>query len=178
MTPEKKTIRSDIPNHHMLLNPHAQGEEKKLVIGRGIALEGNINDCCYLVVEGKVASLGLSVRRLDVLEGGVFTGAAAADDVVIAGSVEGSLKVNGRLVVRSGGRLTGKVSYQSLEVETGGEIAAELTVLPTPAKAEPVAAPAVNNVEPLFDRHDNDDTPMEHVADSSGAFRVAKFQSR
>src|SRR6218665_2866524 len=111
---EKKMIRTDIPGHSAMLtgtmpyNTTASGkpeanveEQRRLIVGRGIVLSGQITDCQHLVVEGAVSAETLSTLRLDLLEAGSFKGAADVQDAVIAGRFDGKLVVTGRLTIKS-----------------------------------------------------------------------------
>lgn len=130
MSIEKKTIRSDIPGHHTMLNAAYSGspqeEGRRLVVGRDITLNGDIASCDHLVVEGTVHAQSFGARRMDIMESGFFAGSAEVVDAVIAGRFEGKLKVSGRLTVRATGRLYGEVEYGTLEVEGGAKIEGHL----------------------------------------------------
>ncbi len=132
MSIEKKTIRSDIPGHHTLLNASlsyagsTQEEGRRLVVGRDITLNGDIASCDHLVVEGTVHAQSFGARRMDILEVGFFAGNAEVQDAVIAGRFEGKMKVSGRLTVKSTGRIYGEVEYGTLEVEGGAKIEGQL----------------------------------------------------
>jgi cytoskeletal protein CcmA (bactofilin family) len=160
MTVEKKTIRSDIPGHHAYLNGagHSGDDTRRMIVGRDIALKGEITACEHLVIEGAITAASFSARRLDVLEAGLFSGKAEVQQAVIAGRFDGTLIVTGRLIVKSTARITGELSYATLEAEAGSRIEGNLSVLPSPIEI-PAALPApvartvrgpVSNVEKLF----------------------------
>jgi cytoskeletal protein CcmA (bactofilin family) len=159
MSVEKKTIRSDIPGHHTLLNgsqaASAQDEARRLVIGRDISLNGDISSCAHLVIEGTVNAQSFQGRRMDIQETGFFAGAAQLQDAVIAGRFEGKLSVSGRLTVKSTGRLYGEVDYGTIECEAGARIEGRLLVMAPVVAEQPApvaAAPQTNdNVENMFD---------------------------
>lgn len=174
MTIEKKTIRSDIPGSHVFLNGNigyvgsTAEEMRRLVVARDISLNGQINACDYLVIEGVVEAEAFSGRRMDILETGLFAGTAEVQDCVIAGRFEGVLTVTGRLTVKPTGQVQGAIAYGTLEVEAGGRLEGQLTsaipvapvVVEAPALAAltPPPAPVVNNVEPLFADDDEEKT--------------------
>ncbi|MGQ0677643.1 MAG: bactofilin family protein [Rhodospirillales bacterium] len=108
--------------------PH-EAESKKLIVGRDIKLSGEIVSCEHLVVEGSVeAALG-DGKLIDIAESGNFRGNAECDTATIRGKFEGELTCRDRLVVRSTGRVIGKLRYHQLEVERGGEISGEVQML-------------------------------------------------
>jgi cytoskeletal protein CcmA (bactofilin family) len=99
---------------------------RKLIVGPGIAFNGEISACDYLVVEGTVEAKVKEGRRLEIAEGGLFRGSVEIDEAEIAGKFEGDLTVRGRLNVRGSGRIEGKVQYGELAVEAGGSIDGEM----------------------------------------------------
>jgi cytoskeletal protein CcmA (bactofilin family) len=128
--------------------PQQQEEERKLTVGRGIVLNGEISACEHLLVEGRVEASLKGAKIIEVAESGTFKGDADIEDAIIAGRFEGDLVVHGRLSVRGTGKVTGSVRYTRLEVESGGVISGTMEELDkdkseTPARpkqAEPVAA--------------------------------------
>jgi cytoskeletal protein CcmA (bactofilin family) len=156
MTVEKKTIRSDIPGSHVFLNGNigyvgsTAEETSRLVVARDITLAGQIGACNYLVIEGVVQAETFAARRMDILESGLFSGAADVQECVIAGRFEGKLAVAGRLTVKPTGQVFGEITYGVLEVEAGARIEGNLVAVPVVVEA-PVAPPAPqDNVEKLF----------------------------
>jgi cytoskeletal protein CcmA (bactofilin family) len=93
---------------------------RKLVVGPGIAFNGEISACDYLVVEGTVEARVKEGRRLEIADGGLFRGSVEIDEADIAGKFEGDLTVRGRLSLRGTGRIEGKLQYGELSVEAGG----------------------------------------------------------
>ncbi len=99
---------------------------RKLTVGPGIAFNGEISACDYLVVEGTVEAKVKEGRRLEIAESGLYRGTVEIDEADIAGKFEGDLTVRGRLSVRASGRIEGKVVYGELAVEAGGRIDGEI----------------------------------------------------
>jgi len=104
---------------------------KRLLVGRDIALSGQISACDKLVVEGRVEANMSECREIDVAESGTFKGEAEIDIAEISGRFEGALTVRELLIVRSTGRVSGTVRVGRLEVERGGEIEGNIQVLRT-----------------------------------------------
>lgn len=188
MTVEKKMIRSDIPGHHSYLTgAHGYGHDdmRRMVVGRGIHLQGSVSECDHLVVEGHIEAENFTARRMDLAEPGLFTGRATVQDAVIAGRFEGRLVVTGKLTVRATGRIFGDVSYGALEVEAGavieGQVSAQKPAVnaeKAPAKPAPavvsIPAPA-GNVENLFsdEAADEEDEKDRRLNGRAGNFRRA-----
>lgn len=136
-------MRTDIPGHHNLhpgVVSHISDDTRRLNVGRSVALSGSLS-CDHLVVEGRVESTDFKARRLDVIECGVFSGVAEVVDAIISGRYEGSLRVTGRLVLKPTGRIVGDVTYNAIEIETGGKVEGSMSAMPqtgTTAQAEAV----------------------------------------
>jgi len=104
-------------------------EAKTLVIGREINLKGEIRDCDSLMVHGTADAELTNCRRFHITESGTLTGTAEVHDAEVQGRFEGTLKVRGRLIIRSGGRVHGAVSYAEIEIEPGGRIDGEIDTI-------------------------------------------------
>jgi len=117
-------------------------ELRKLTVGREITLQGDITHCDQLVVEGTVTA-NLSCQDVAIMESGVLKGTVEIGQVEVRGLFEGTLNVSGRLLIRSTGRVVGKVRYGQVEIEIGGQISGEVEAQP-PARSVPrnAAAPA------------------------------------
>ena len=124
-------------------------EVRKLIVGREITLSGEIAACDHLIVEGTVEASVKDCHRLEVAEAGLFRGAVEIHEAEIAGRFEGQITVQGRLYVRSTGRIEGKIQYGELAVDAGGTLDGEIrghgkTAKPE-AKVKPIAeAPLLN----------------------------------
>ncbi|HEY0524902.1 MAG TPA: polymer-forming cytoskeletal protein [Stellaceae bacterium] len=111
-----------------------EAETRKLIVGREIALSGEITSCDRLVVEGSVEANLANCRDIDIAESGLFKGSASIDDAEIRGRFEGVLTVRGRLLIRSTGKVVGTVRYGQIEIECGGQISGDVQAQ-TPAAA-------------------------------------------
>jgi cytoskeletal protein CcmA (bactofilin family) len=105
----------------------AQG--RRLVVGQGITMSGEIEACDHLVVEGTVEAALKGASVLEISETGVFYGSVEIDEAVIAGRFEGELSVNGHLSVRSTGSITGTIAYKELAVEAGAMLDGKISPL-------------------------------------------------
>lgn len=100
---------------------------RKLVIGEGITMSGEIEACDHLVVEGTVEATLKGASILDIAQTGMFFGAVEISEATVAGRFEGDIVVNGRLTVRSTGTISGSISYKELAVESGANIDGKIT---------------------------------------------------
>jgi cytoskeletal protein CcmA (bactofilin family) len=108
---------------------------KKLIVGREIVLNGEINSCDRLVVEGRVEANMTDCSEIEIAETGTFKGQAEIDRADISGVFEGDLTAREHLVVRATGRITGKVRFGELEIERGGQIVGDVQVFSEGATA-------------------------------------------
>lgn len=106
---------------------------RKLYIGQGITLSGEIEACDHLVVEGTVEAALKGASVLEIAESGAFYGTVDIDEATIAGRFEGELTVRGRLTIKSSGSITGAITYKELAVEAGAAVDGKMT--PLDAKA-------------------------------------------
>lgn len=102
---------------------------KRLIVGQGIRLSGEISSCDRLVVEGEVEVTLNDTLALEIASSGRFTGGCEVEEADISGIYEGDLTVRNTLFVRGTGRITGTIRYGQLELERGGQIAGNISVL-------------------------------------------------
>ncbi|MDR3424621.1 MAG: polymer-forming cytoskeletal protein [Alphaproteobacteria bacterium] len=113
------------------VTPRSSGsaaEGRKLFVGEGLSVSGEITSCDVLVVAGKVEAKLTDGKLLEINETGQFRGSVEIENADIAGRYDGQLTVHGRLTVRSTGRISGMVKYGELEISAGGQIIGELQV--------------------------------------------------
>ncbi|HEX6141870.1 MAG TPA: polymer-forming cytoskeletal protein [Geminicoccaceae bacterium] len=113
---------------------------KRLIVGEGIRLSGEISSCDRLIVEGEVEVTLNDTLALEIASSGRFTGGCEVEEADISGVYEGDLTVRNRLIVRGSGKLTGTVRYGELELERGGQIAGNISVLGNEAERGASAA--------------------------------------
>jgi cytoskeletal protein CcmA (bactofilin family) len=117
---------------------------KRLIVGEGIRLSGEISSCDRLVVEGEVEVTLNDTLALEIASSGRFTGGCEVEEADISGVYEGDLMVRRRLFVRGTGRLTGTIRYGELELERGGQIAGNVSVLSSDATASTSSSKATS----------------------------------
>ena len=99
------------------------------MVGREISLNGEITSCDRLVVEGRVEATLVGARVLEVAQGGLFRGRAEVREADIAGVFDGELTATERLLIRTGGKVSGSVRYGRVVIESGGEIGGDMQSL-------------------------------------------------
>jgi len=110
-------------------------ERRTLVVGRGISVQGVVQDAERLVVEGTVEATMIQASELSVAPGGMFKGEVEVEDAEIAGTIDGTLTVKGSLIVRATGKVLGTARYRRLQVEDGGQITGRMEMITEPARA-------------------------------------------
>lgn len=98
-------------------------ENKKdcLLVGEGVNITGNIT------VQGSVHIYGnvngeITAHEIFIGETGKVNGEVRVNLADIKGEINNSTQVKDALIVRSTGKISGNISYQSLEIEHGGVI--------------------------------------------------------
>ncbi len=118
-------------------------ERRTLVVGRGISLQGVVQDAERLVVEGTIEATMIHATELAISPGGVFKGEVEVEDAEVAGTIDGTLTARGNLIVRSTGRMLGTARCRRLQVEDGGQITGRMEMLTEAARAaEPARSEA------------------------------------
>jgi cytoskeletal protein CcmA (bactofilin family) len=117
-------------------------EGSKLTVGPGIQLKGvEIKDCDTLIVAGHVEA-SMDSRAIEIAAAGSYAGHASIDIAEIHGRFSGEITVRRCLTIRATGKVSGKIRYQKLVVEEGGELAGDLQTLalegPPGAAAHPL----------------------------------------
>jgi len=116
---------------HPDVRPSAPGDSdsKKLVVGRDIALTGEIRACNRLIVEGRVEATLSDSRSIEVSMTGVFKGKAQIESADISGRFEGDLVVTQKLIIHSTGHVHGKIRYGEIEIARGGTISGQIEAI-------------------------------------------------
>ena len=110
--------------------PREAGERRTLVVGRGISVQGTVQDAERLVVEGTVeAAMINGLAELSIAHGGIFKGEVEVDEAEVAGTIDGTLTARNALVVRATGRVLGTAKCRRLQVEDGGQITGRIEML-------------------------------------------------
>ncbi len=115
-------------------------ERRTLIVGKGISVQGTVQDAERLVVEGTVEASMIHAAELSISPGGVFRGEVEVEDAEVSGTIDGTLTARGNLIVRSTGRVLGTARCRRLQVEDGGQITGRIEML-TEAPRAPDAAP-------------------------------------
>ena len=127
--PEAPRRAPELPSEFARRPDQPGGDDaRKLIVGREIFLNGEINSCDRLIVEGRVEANMKDCSEIEIAETGTFKGLAEIERADISGNFEGDLTAREHLVVRATGRITGNVRFGELEIERGGQIVGDVQV--------------------------------------------------
>ena len=96
------------------------------LIDRNSSFDGTFRSERDLRIEGEAKGTVECRGTLFVAEGAVVTATVEADNVTVAGQLDGEVRCRGRLQIMPSGRLRGKVSTRSLVVNEGAIYEGEL----------------------------------------------------
>ncbi len=137
--PAGPAVRPGLPPTRASRDP---AERRTLVVGRGISVQGTVQDAERLTVEGTVEASMIHATELIVSLGGVFKGEVEVEDAEVAGTIDGTLTARGSLIVRATGRVLGTARCRRLQVEDGGQITGRIEMITEQAKPETARVPA------------------------------------
>ena len=125
--PNPLTAEEDIPPLPLERAERAAREhnDRRLIVGSDISLNGRIDNCDTLIVEGNVEA-ALQADALMVAAGGCFTGQAKVNTALVSGVVDGNLEVYGRLEISGTGKVTGRVRYGQIVIQEGGRLSGDI----------------------------------------------------
>jgi cytoskeletal protein CcmA (bactofilin family) len=127
--------------------PRDPSERRTLVVGRGISLQGVVQDAERLVVEGTVEATMIHATELAIAPGGVFKGEVEVEEAEIAGTIDGTLTARASLIVRGSGKVLGTARCRRLQVEDGGQITGRIEMISDQPQTD---LPPRQNVEPAI----------------------------
>jgi len=129
----KPAVRT-LQTHAPAFNSSGHATPANLHVGRGLKLEGKIQSCDTLVIEGDVTAT-IESGTLTISETGEVRGEATVEQAEINGKFDGTLIVRKCLTVNATGKITGTIRYGELKVEQGGKISGEVEAVEGPAGA-------------------------------------------
>lgn len=122
-------------------------DKRTLVVGRGISVQGTVQDAERLVVEGTFEASMIHATELSITQGGVFKGEIEVEEAEIAGTIDGTLTARASLVIRSTGKVLGTARCRRLQVEDGGQITGRIEMITDSSSDLPARpAPATESV--------------------------------
>jgi cytoskeletal protein CcmA (bactofilin family) len=98
------------------------------ILGPGLRLTGRLEGKGHFLVSGTVIGDAEIEGSLTIAESGDWQGNIRADDVVIAGHLEGELQARGAVEIAASARVSGRVIGGGIAIAQGAVVEAELQV--------------------------------------------------
>ena len=96
------------------------------IISDSSNFKGNIETEGTLIVHGSVKGI-IKCGSLEILQEGHVDAEVEAENVSVAGKFQGEMLCSGRLNILSTGTVIGEIAYGRLSIESGGQLAGNLT---------------------------------------------------
>ncbi len=101
-------------------------QENVAYIGEGVTIKGEISVPDLIVIDGTIEG-NVTARVVCVGQTGVIRGNISATEADISGSVSDHVEARQLLLVRSTGRVEGRVMYGEIELEKGAVVTGDLS---------------------------------------------------
>lgn len=98
-----------------------ENTKDNLMIGEGVSINGSIFLSGTLYVFGSVNG-EVVANKIHVGITGVVNGDVTVNNADISGDINDGIQVKGNLIIRATGKVLGAISYQSIEIESGGMV--------------------------------------------------------
>lgn len=89
------------------------------VVGPSVKIQGDLNSEGNIRIEGSVTGKIHTTQSVHVGESAVISADLQAGNAIIAGQVQGNVKVSGNLILQATARLNGDIACGVLRVEDG-----------------------------------------------------------
>lgn len=89
------------------------------VVGPSVKIQGDLNSEGNIRIEGSVTGKVNTTQSVHIGEAAVITADMHAGNAIVAGQVQGNIKVSGNLILQSTARVNGDIACGILRVEDG-----------------------------------------------------------
>ena len=96
------------------------------ILGAGAKLTGTLQGEGHFLIAGQVVGDADIEGALTLAEGGRWQGIVRADDVVLAGDLEGEVLARGRVEITASARIRGRVVGSGISIAEGAVVEADL----------------------------------------------------
>ena len=121
---------------------------ESVVIGDGVVVKGAFTVPSKAVINGVIEG-DLTAEEVLIGPTGRITGRVSAKIIDVRGQLHNTIVSESSLIVRSTGKIVGKIHYSEIEIEKGGEIEGTLSQGAEPSTvASAASAPASAPVAP------------------------------
>ncbi len=118
------------------------------VVAPGMTILGDVECDGTVRVEGKIKGSIKATKSVVVGKGGRITGDIETQDVVVAGTVVGTVVGASRVELQETCKIEGDIRSRRVKLEEGGQIEGRLHMTAKAADKKPTAAPSIQPKKP------------------------------
>ena len=118
------------------------------VVAPGMTILGDVKCDGTVRVEGKIEGSIKATKSVVVGKGGRITGDIETQDVVVAGTVVGTVVGASRVELQETCKIEGDIRSRRVKLEEGGQIDGRLHMMAKAADKKPTAAPSIQPKKP------------------------------
>lgn len=150
-------------------DPSERTDSEAAVIGHSTRIQGEVTGDEDLTIQGYVAgSVNLNQRAVTVGAEGEVEADVAARLITVAGTVEGDLTAEERIVVRSSGRVAGDLEAPRVVLEDGARFRGEVRMDRAPDESSSGSISAPRSSGPAAETGPTDDPSGEQASKGDG----------
>jgi cytoskeletal protein CcmA (bactofilin family) len=101
---------------------------QETIIAQGVKVEGDFHSQGDVVIDGEVSGSVETAQALRVGDRAIIRANVSAANAVIAGTVEGNLRVSGMLEILASARVEGDVETQTISIAPGATMNGRLSM--------------------------------------------------
>ena len=116
----------------------------KVVIGHGVVINGEIKQADEVQIDGD-ADVTMKTDNLVVGATGDCKGTIETHNADIWGAFDGDIKASGTLTIQEQGKVSGKIEYQNLQINLGGQISGDIKLSDKIQSIKKDTKPSENN---------------------------------
>lgn len=114
----------------------SQDKSAETVVGPSVKIQGDLNSEGNIRIEGSVAGKVYTSQSVHVGEAASLQADMQAGNAIIAGQVQGNIKIDGNLVLQSTAKIKGDITCGILRVEDGAIFSGKCNMKGAPDKAK------------------------------------------
>jgi len=122
-------------NESKLRRMRDQSSGKATLINQGCKINGEISGNGDFIVHGEVVGDCIIDGTVSLADSGFWQGSIRADNVIVAGQIDGDITANGKVEITTTAKITGTVTGEAIAVAEGAIVEG---VMKTTGKSEPL----------------------------------------
>lgn len=122
-------------NDSKLRRMRDQSSGKATLINEGCKINGEISGNGDFIVHGEVVGDCIIDGTVSLADSGLWQGSIRADNVIVAGQIDGDITANGKVEITTTAKITGTVTGEAIAVAEGAVVEG---VMKTTGKADPL----------------------------------------